>query len=98
MIKIAILQAAFESIARTLPFGGVGYENAVNEKGERLIWLEPRVVDRLRLLRGPGGELQRRHFAAGVGRRLNHCMASDATTDRDIGANVPPRRRTVRWP
>jgi hypothetical protein len=52
MIKIAILQAAFESIARTLPFGSVGYENAVNEKGERLIWLEPRGVDRLRALRG----------------------------------------------
>jgi hypothetical protein len=29
-------------------------ENKVNEKGERLIWLDPRVVDRLRALRGPG--------------------------------------------
>jgi hypothetical protein len=54
MIKIAIWQAAFESIARTLPFGSVGYENAINEKGERLIWLEPNVVDRLRTLRGRG--------------------------------------------
>ena len=54
MIKIAISQAAFEAIARTFPFGSVGYEKAVNEKGERLIWLEPRVVDRLRFLRGPG--------------------------------------------
>ena len=54
MIKIAISQAAFESIARTFPFGSVDYEKAVNEKGERLIWLEPRVVDRLRFLRGPG--------------------------------------------
>jgi hypothetical protein len=52
MIKIAISQAAFESIARKLPFGSVGYENAINEKGERLIWLEPNVVDRLRALRG----------------------------------------------
>ena len=41
------------------PAGGaatrvIGYENATNEKGERLIWLEPGVVDRLRALRGPG--------------------------------------------
>jgi hypothetical protein len=26
----------------------------VNEKGERLIWFEPNVVDRLRALCGPG--------------------------------------------
>ena len=32
----------------------MGYENAVNEKGERLIWLAPNVVDRLSALRGPG--------------------------------------------
>jgi hypothetical protein len=54
VVRIAISQAAFEAIAKTLPFGSVGYENAVNERGERLIWLEPRVVDRLRALRGPG--------------------------------------------
>ena len=38
MIRIAISQAAFESIVRTLPFGAVSYENKVNEHGERLIW------------------------------------------------------------
>jgi hypothetical protein len=32
----------------------VGYENKVHEKGERLIWLEPSTVDRLRAMRGPG--------------------------------------------
>jgi predicted CopG family antitoxin len=32
----------------------VGYENAANERGERLIWLDRAVVDRLRSLRGPG--------------------------------------------
>jgi hypothetical protein len=37
-----------------MPLGNVGFENALNEKGERLIWLEPSVVDRLRSLRGPG--------------------------------------------
>ena len=54
MIRIAITAAAFEAIAATLPLGSVGYENKINERGERLIWLEPTVVDRLRSLRGPG--------------------------------------------
>jgi hypothetical protein len=54
MVRIAITQAAFEVIAKTLPLGSVGYENATNEKGERLIWLEPSMVDRLRAMRGPG--------------------------------------------
>ena len=40
MVRIAITQAAFEAIAKTLPLGSVGYENETNEKGERLIWLE----------------------------------------------------------
>jgi hypothetical protein len=54
VIRIAISQAAFEAIARTLPLGSVSFENKITEKGERLIWLEPNVVDRLRVLRGPG--------------------------------------------
>ena len=54
MVRIAISQAAFEAIAKTLPLGSVGYENKVNEKGERLIWLDRAVVDRLRSLRGAG--------------------------------------------
>jgi len=41
-------------IAATMPLGSVGYENATNERGERLIWLEPHVVDKLRAMRGPG--------------------------------------------
>jgi hypothetical protein len=41
-------------IARTLPLGSVGYENKTNANGERLIWLERAVVDRLRAMRGPG--------------------------------------------
>ena len=32
----------------------MSYENASNVKGERYVWLEPRVVDRLRSLRGRG--------------------------------------------
>jgi hypothetical protein len=54
MIRIAISQAAFQAIARTLPLGSVGYENQVNERGERLVWLAPSVVNRLRAMRGPG--------------------------------------------
>jgi hypothetical protein len=54
VVRIAISQAAFDAIAQTLALGSVGFENATNEKGERLIWLEPNVIDRLRSLRGPG--------------------------------------------
>jgi hypothetical protein len=54
VIRIAITAEAFEAIAATLPLGSVGYENKVNEKGERLIWLEPHIVAKLKALRGPG--------------------------------------------
>jgi hypothetical protein len=54
MIRIAITQAAYDAICATLPLGSVGYENKVNERGERLIWLDRAVVDRLRSLRGQG--------------------------------------------
>ena len=37
MVRIAISQAAFDAIAATLALGSVGYENATNEQGERLI-------------------------------------------------------------
>jgi hypothetical protein len=54
VIRIAISPEAFEAIARTLPLGSVSYENASNEKGERYVWLDPKVVNHLRTLRGPG--------------------------------------------
>jgi hypothetical protein len=54
MIRIAITVEAFEAIARTLALGSVGYENQINERGERLIWLDRAVVARLRAMRGPG--------------------------------------------
>ena len=54
MIRIAIAQAAFDAIARTMPFGSVNFEAGVDDKGERYIWLPRAVVDRLRSLRGPG--------------------------------------------
>jgi hypothetical protein len=34
MIRIAISQAAFDSIARTMPFGSVNFESGVDANGE----------------------------------------------------------------
>jgi hypothetical protein len=42
------------AIARTLAFGNMSFQNATNERGERLIWLDHAVVNRLRAMRGPG--------------------------------------------
>jgi hypothetical protein len=47
MIRIAITEAAFKAITATLSLGSVAYEAEVTAKGERLIWIEPPVADRL---------------------------------------------------
>jgi hypothetical protein len=54
VVRIAISAEAFEAIAQTLALGSVNYENTSNEKGERYVWLDPKVVSHLRALRGPG--------------------------------------------
>jgi hypothetical protein len=54
VIRIAISAKAFEAIARTLPLGSVGLEAEANERGERMIWLEDAMADRLGAMRGPG--------------------------------------------
>jgi hypothetical protein len=54
MIRIAISQADFEAIAATSPLRSAGCEAKPNEQGERLIWLETHVVDKLAALRGLG--------------------------------------------
>ncbi len=54
MVRIAISHAAFDAIARTMPFGSVNFEAGVDDKGERLIWLDHAVVARLSAMRGPG--------------------------------------------
>ena len=54
MIRIAITPAAYEAIERTFALGAVAAEPQVNEKGERLIWLEPRWVEKLNSIRRPG--------------------------------------------
>ncbi len=63
MVRIAISQAAFDAIARTLPFGDVSFENKTDEEGQHLIWMDRARVDRLRFLRGPGERIQRSDFA-----------------------------------
>jgi hypothetical protein len=42
------------AIARTPPLGSVGYETEANERGERPIWLDDSMADRLGAMRGPG--------------------------------------------
>jgi hypothetical protein len=37
MIPIAISQAALDAIASTLALGSVGFENKIDEEGDRLI-------------------------------------------------------------
>jgi hypothetical protein len=54
MIRISLTTAAFEAIAATLSLRSVGYEPKVDTKGERVIWLEAVVVDRMTAMRGPG--------------------------------------------
>ena len=54
MIRIAISAEAFEAIARTLPLGSMGFEAEANERGEKLVWLEDAMADRLAVMRGPG--------------------------------------------
>jgi hypothetical protein len=53
MIRIAISPAAYAAIAATLP-SNVGVEQNRAPNGDHYVWLEPRFVDRLRALRGPG--------------------------------------------
>ena len=54
MVRVPISPAAFEAIEATLPLGSVGYEREFDDNGDRLIWLEPHVLAKLRALRGPG--------------------------------------------
>jgi hypothetical protein len=54
MIRIAINAAAFDAISATLAVGSVAVEAEPNERGERLIWLEDAMADRLGAMREPG--------------------------------------------
>jgi len=39
---------------KALPLGSVDYDPELDAKGERLIWVEAAIVDRLRAMRGAG--------------------------------------------
>jgi hypothetical protein len=54
MIRIAITRAALDAIAATHALGSVAYEAEANEQGDRLIWLEDAIADRLATMRGTG--------------------------------------------
>jgi hypothetical protein len=96
MIRIAITQAAFEAIVRTLPLGTVSFENRITENGDRLIWLEPRVVDRLRALRGAGEDYSQVILRVGCGGRLMaEILGTWEGIERQVGA---VRRRLMDKP
>jgi hypothetical protein len=46
--------APVDAIAAIHALGSVAYEAEANERGERLIWLEDAIADRLETMRGPG--------------------------------------------
>jgi hypothetical protein len=54
MIRVAITAESFDAIAKTMSLGSVGCEAKRGANGEALIWLESRVVAKLKFLRGPG--------------------------------------------
>jgi hypothetical protein len=54
VIRIAITAAAFDANAATMPLGSVAVEPALDGKGERVIWLEPHVLNKLSAMRGKG--------------------------------------------
>ena len=47
IIRIAITSAAFDAIAATLPLGSVTFEPQLGANGERFIWLEDRILNKL---------------------------------------------------
>ena len=53
MIRIAISPAAYDAICAALSLGTVAVESEANERGERTVWLEDAMVDRLGAMRGP---------------------------------------------
>jgi hypothetical protein len=52
MIRIAITPEAFQAVSAMLP-GSVGYERDPDDNGDRLIWLEPHIVDNCAICAAP---------------------------------------------
>jgi hypothetical protein len=54
MIRLQISAEAYDAIAQTLALGTVAAEPKRAENGDIYIWLDPRVLAKLKALRGPG--------------------------------------------
>jgi hypothetical protein len=54
MVRISMTPEAFEAVVATLPLGCVGYEPELNSQGERRIWIEAAVADRVTAMRRRG--------------------------------------------
>jgi hypothetical protein len=54
MIRVAITAEAFDAVAATLALGTVAVEPERAQDGSVHIWLDPRVLAKLKALRGPG--------------------------------------------
>jgi hypothetical protein len=50
--RLAIAIFSTPSWPPTMPLGSVGYESQTNEKGDRLTWLEPHIIAKLKALAG----------------------------------------------
>jgi hypothetical protein len=57
MIRIALSQAAYEAIERTLALGSVGYEAQRSDTGKVFIWLDRWAMNRLEAERLRGEDL-----------------------------------------
>jgi hypothetical protein len=87
MVRIAISQAAFDAIVATMAFGTVNYEVETDANGDRLIWLDPGVVAKLRALRG----LQPRASAV-----CRQPLVADQFPATDLVAGVADRKQVRR--
>jgi hypothetical protein len=86
---VATLAKAERDGATSMPLGSVGYEH------ERQIWLEPRFVDRLRAMRGPGESYSDVILRLAKGERTPSCHA-DAAVLRDARYPAKPRAPSER--
>ena len=54
MIRIANHRRGLRGVTATLPLGSIDFERHPADDGQRLVWLEPHVVNKLRVVRRPG--------------------------------------------
>ena len=77
MIRIAVTQAAFDAIAKTLALGSTGYENAVKRAGRAAgVWLDRAGCGATAVALWSGRELFRRYPAGGGGSTMKKSYAS----------------------